>query len=233
MRRIILIAGCCLGFIFSRAQKTEWYGRAGSGFYFFSGKSAVKEQTPPEKFAAPYGKIPSFSMTIGTSVQLVTHHSWLWNIGLEIQSLGAHSEVNDIYSMSSSSPSIPVSTEDGKASFRTYCIALSPSFGKRLKTGKKCYIDLSAGPEFAFNISSSETLEYRLLNSSIENKYVRDSKPPGTDFRIQFQAGVGFNRFHVFAGYARGLSNFYVGWAGANLEAYSNFIKMGIGYRFK
>jgi hypothetical protein len=91
MLRSILLTGLCLGCLLSTAQKTEWYGRAGSGLFFFSGKSAFKEQglilfsSSTMYNQGSYGKTPGFSITAGGSVKKKNPNNWFWAAGKQFQ----------------------------------------------------------------------------------------------------------------------------------------------------
>jgi len=53
----------------------------------------------------------------------------------------------------------------------------------------------------------------------------------GLDFRTGLQSTLNYQRYGLLAGFWIGHSNYYKGMIGADLEAYSKLIRLGITYR--
>ncbi|HEX2631033.1 MAG TPA: hypothetical protein VHM26_18580, partial [Chitinophagaceae bacterium] len=91
---------------------------------------------------------------------------------------------------------------------------------------------ISAGPEFAFFLSSSEEVKYKLNNSDFVNERKNeDLNHPDMDFRFRFSLGYHLDRIAISASYTKGLTNFYKGYVGANPEAYTNMMGIQVAYK--
>jgi hypothetical protein len=237
MRRSILLAGLCLSLLFSAAQKTEWYARAGSGLFSFSGNSAVKEQgvvfMSREFFPImnPYGKTPGFSITAGASMKKLIGKNWIWETALDFQSLSATSSVNSLQIISSSFSSFAFGEPaTGTFSYRASFISVAPFLGKRIGKGKTT-LDITAGPEAAFMIDSKEKVDYNSANTSGEMKRKTSPHALTVDIRIQLQAVLQIRKIGFFTGYARGFSNYYQRENTNQAKAFSNFVRFGMMYK--
>lgn len=235
MHRSLLTAGFCLLCAIAMAQKTEWQARVNTGLFFFSGNAAEKTQTVYHStgpgsstiLSREYGKKGGLSITAGGAVQRVTRSKWLVGADLNFQLLSASSDIDSV----ELSPALGGLNDkvkaDGESEFKGACIAVSPFIGKRFGN-----ISITAGPEFAFFLSSSEEVKYKLNNSDYVNQRKNeDLNHPDMDFRFRFAVAWNIKRFVVSAGYAKGLTNFYKGYVGANPEAYSNMAGVGVSYQ--
>jgi hypothetical protein len=236
MLRSILLTGLCFGCLFSIAQKTKWYSRAGSGLFFFSGKSAVKEQglilvsNDRAYNPASYGKTPGFSITVGGSVKKMIHNNWLWEAALDFQSFSSRSTINNVTILPSSLFSLSVGEPaTGTFTYRANFISFAPSFGKKIGKGKTS-IDITAGPELAVMLGGEAKTGYRSANAGGNFKQDMDAYTRDIDFRIQLQAMLNINKIGIFAGYTKGLSNYAMQ---QGSEVFTNFIRFGLAYQLK
>jgi hypothetical protein len=237
MHRSLLTTICCLLCAFAMAQKTEWQVRANSGLFFFSGESAVKSQTAYQTLgpnyvsilSREYGKKAGLSITAGSVIQRITRGNWIFGAGLDLQLLNASSDVDSVEMTPTLGGINGKVKADGESKFKGTCIAATPFIGKRF--GK---FSITAGPEFAFFLSSSEEIKYKLNSSDYVNQDKDDDlSHPNMDFRFRLSLAYQIKKITISTGYAKGLTNFYKGYVGSNPEAYSNLFNIGIGYSLK
>lgn len=239
MRKLHLALVASLFVLAADAQKNEISVTAGTGLFYFTG-DGVADRQPSQRtlyYENPnpnyYGDRSGMSLTIGGVFKRVTRSGFLFGLGAELQRLNARADVN----AASVSPSpwssyLQLGQVNGEAELSSKFIALMPFAGRRFKLGNTS-LDLAAGPEIGFRIKSTEGISVESdANYSFEG--TREVEGKKTDIRLQFQAALNINRVIVNAGYARGLTNYYgllIG--GPQKEAYSNFVRVGVGYRIK
>jgi hypothetical protein len=234
MHRSLLTAGFCLLCAIAMAQKTEWHAHANTGLFFFSGNAAEKTQTVYHSMgpnsstilSREYGKKPGLSIAAGGAIQRITRGKWLMGADLGFQLLSASSDIDSVEIMPTLGGINGKMKADGESKFKGACIAVSPFIGKRFGD-----FSITAGPEFALFLSSSEEVKYKLNNSDQVNQRKNDDlNHPGMDFRFRFALSWNIKRFVVSASYTKGLTNFYKEYVGANPEAYSNMAGVGVSY---
>jgi hypothetical protein len=234
--RFIFCLIVCFSCKFLLAQKTELYVRAGSGFFFFSGKSAVKHQNAGDAIIRsnpntnPYGKSPAFSATLEGVIKQLVWKSWIVGTGIGYQSLSARSSIDTLFMMGDIISSIDTMRVNASSVFRAQFINLSPFLGKRFRIGRTT-LDITAGLEFGFLVKSLEQLDFNMSNYPLLKN--RDRQPRKTDMRFRAEAAMNIKKLLFFTSYAKGLSNYYTLYLGGQPEAYSHFINIGIGYRLK
>jgi hypothetical protein len=234
--KCLLALLCCLFLYPAFAQRTEIQARAGSGLFFFHGKSAVENQNAHmavghmAPFTKPYGRKPGASATVEIMLKRVARSKFIFGLGSGYQRLSSGSSVDTLFVVGDFVPSIDTFTVDnGSSTFKGNFINVTPFAGRRFMIGKTA-LDIRAGMEIGFLLKSREDVELDDIYSSEVKKY---PNPRKADVRLHLSADVNIRKLIIFAKYARGITNYYRLYTGGQPEAYSNFIQLGVGYRLK
>jgi hypothetical protein len=232
--KCLLTLLCCLLLYPALAQRIEIQGRAGSGLFFFHGKSVEKRQnawfvpvTGATPYTRPYGGKPGVSATIDIMLKWVTRSNFIMSINSGYQRLSARSTIDNVFISGDIMPTIDTFPAEGNSTFKGNFINVTPSAGRRFHIGKTA-VDILAGIEFGFLLKSREDVE-------LDGVYAWDIKkypnPRKMDLRLHVGTDVNIRKLVFFAKYARGIRNYYPPYSGSQPEAYSNFIQLGVGYR--
>lgn len=232
--KCVLLLLCCFFIYPALAQRTEVQARAGSGFFFFHGKSAEKNQnghlSPVDAtiYTQPYGRKAGASATVELMLKRVNRHKFIFGIGAGYQRLSSRSTIDTVFIQGDFNPTVDtLVVNNGESRFKGNFISVTPFAGRRFVLGKTT-IDLAGGLEMGFLLRSREDVSVDgLFTSDIE----KPVNPRDLDLRLHLSADVNIRRLILFAKYARGVRNYYAPYTGAQPEAYSNFIQLGVGYR--
>ena len=234
--KCLLLLLCCFFIYPVLAQRTETQVSIGSGFFFFDGKSAEKNQNAHlspvygDPYTRPYGRKPGLSATIELMLKRANRHKFIFGIGAGYQRLSSRSTIDTVFILGDFNPTVDTFVaNDGESRFKGNFINVTPFAGRRFVLGKAA-IDLTGGVELGFILKSREDVSVDgLFASDIE----KDLNPRDLDVRLHLSADVNIRKLVIFAKYARGITNYYTPYTGAQPEAYSNFIQLGVGYRLK
>lgn len=233
--KCLLTLLCCLFIYPALAQRTEIQARAGSGVFFFHGKSSERNQNSyvsighAQPFTKPYGRMPGVSATIELMLKRATRSKFIYGISAGYQRLSSRSTVDTLFVAGDFVPTVDTFPTHGSSKFKGNFINVMPFAGRRFKIGK-AELDIAGGMEVGFLIKSREDVTFHGVYSEEIKKY---PDPRKTDIRIHLSADVNIRRVVIFGKYARGITNYYTPYTGVQPEAYSNFVQLGVGYRLK
>ncbi|HLR25525.1 MAG TPA: hypothetical protein VK112_06630 [Fodinibius sp.] len=216
-------------------QSTEYSALLNSGLFSFGGKSATQSSaiivsdvsTADNYTNNPYGSNKALSYGLALRIQRVTSGQGILGIQLGYEVLRSKVHINQIFTNNPASPF----EASGQTVLKHRVINIYPAFGYR-SGFQGLDIDLTAGPEFGFNLSSREVGE-ATLNDGSEIKTDTERQDPGTDIRLRSSVTIYYGNWGVSGGYSYGLRNYSRGLTGGDRKRFSRFIRWGITYRIK
>ena len=226
MRRIVGIL--LISAVQSSAQDFEFALQAQSGFFNFYGKNAAHISFMSESDVSSfpnltdiyYGKKPAVSYSLGADLKFLTKTEWFLGAGAAFESLQSSVKIDTIYSFAG------VSAAYGQTKLMNQFINLNPYIGKRFEM-EETPLDVSVGIDIGFGLSSHEKGKAKRGDGS-EVRTDLDHEMPNVDLRPRIQVVGHFDKIGVLLGYSRGLTNYYPDQGGAQPEAYSAFLRVGI-----
>lgn len=223
----------------SYSQKTEIKVNAYSGLFFFRGSDAASTSVIHTGDAPMYwtdetfGKTPAFSYSVSLQAQRVTKQNHLFGLEIGWEELKSRTRV-DTVTCNFCLPGHSVELVKGHETTATSFLNISPYVGQRWNAGK-ITLDLTAGVDLAVCTKVQDISRYALRNSSDYGGVKYNKRHPDLDVRPRLQINAYYNRIGVIAGYSLGLTNFQLidNHAYYNREAFTNFLRLGVGYRLK
>ena len=217
----------------SYGQKTEVNFNGYSGLFSFRGKGATANSwinfnpyVNPNKYTSnPYGKRSAISYAVELQVQRVTKNNNIFGSGMSFETLTSKVNIDTVTQNGFVYWQYPAS---GKTTLKNTFITVNPFFGHRYTVGKRTF-DLLAGVDAAFCLKSREQGSGTTKNNgstTVDNNRAK----PVIDFRPRVQFAMKLNRFNLLAGYSMGLTNYQDKY---HSNAYTRFLRVGVGYQLK
>lgn len=217
---------------FSFGQTNRLSVQASSGFFSFGGESASRKSSInisdvasiPNYTNSPYGTRSGFSYGIGIHVQKITSRNFIYGLQMSFESLESKLTIDNAYG------EINWTVEHGEATLTSRFINLFPSIGQRVNLLKNVDSDFLLGSDLGIGLSSKERYSVGTgQGSNVSGTYEREI--PGIDFRpriefVNYYKSIGFT-----VGYSYGLTNYLRNMDGANRDARSRYLRLGISYR--
>lgn len=227
-----------LPFIFlttAYGQTTEFSVHFNSGLSSFGGESAAENSiiivsdlsTVGNYTNNPYGKKKMLAYGLSAQIQRISSSSLIFGLQSGYEVLRSQVSINDVAGEFINPPT----DVSGQTTFKNGFITVYPNLGRRFNFND-LNIDLTAGPELGFNVSSRERGE-AITNNDIVIKTDRERNHADTDFRLRSSLTVYYKNWGLSTGYSYGISNYSGELVGANRERFSRFIRFGITYRVK
>jgi len=233
MRKLITI--CCFWLfpITIFAQHTEFYTGINGGVLSFRGKSAVKSSFIVMSSVRAgnytndlYSRKPGIGIGVDFGMQKITKRRFIYGVATGMELL---KNVVPVYNAAGTTGNVAV---NGKINIHSHFINIKPAAGYRFQINKKTSLDFTASLEIAVGLANLYEVGTATItgggNIGVEND--RDEIP--TDIRPGLQTKLNRKRYSFLVGYWLGQTNYYNGYVGANVEAYSNLFRMGLCYRF-
>jgi hypothetical protein len=222
---------------------TEFYGEAGTGFFSFSGKSAVKSSfivgVPAySSFSFNsytndiYGHKKGLGASFGVFLQRVTKYKLIFGLSTGGEILKSKVPIDK----TSPAPQAGEFIQKGTTVLTSKFINIRPFAGYRIAINNYLSADITGNIDFAFcttphHEKGSSTVQGPGPNDIYTLTTDLDRNKTGVDVRLGFQLRINYKRYGLIAGYWAGQSNYYKDIIGANLEAYSRLVRAGISYR--
>lgn len=214
------------------AQKHQFSIHLNSGFFSFGGASASATSflnvsdvsSIPSYTNNPYGTKSGFSYGAGIQYQRLSRKEFIYGIQLGYESLSSRIDLDH------AAGEFMWNVDDGKTILTNTFVNVFPSFGKRINAGEHVDIDFLLGCDFGFGLSSIE--HYSATNDQgldMSGDFDRDI--PTLDFRPRLEMINYYRNFGVSIGYSLGLTNYQAGLDGADREAMSRYLRLGLSYR--
>lgn len=239
MRVFTLLLLCFAGATYTYGQKTEVAFQLNSGLSRFRGESAAETSAINNITARPsscytdnaYGQKSGISYGALVQLQRVTSSNLLYGIQAGVESLRSKVKITGLITYGDYYTSY---RDYQKASGRTILINnfinLQPYLGYRFKVGA-INLDPTLGIDFGFCQKSKEDGQAKDTNGNkVETSY-QHSKLEAVDIRPRIGITAYYNHFGASLNYAHGLTNYKAGYDGANPEAYSRVLRLGLLYR--
>lgn len=232
LRLALIFIACVLIGNKSIAQKHQFSVHLNSGFFSFGGASASATSflnvsdvsSIPSYTNNPYGTKSGFSYGAGIQYQRISREEIIYGIQLGYESLSSRIDLDH------AAGEFMWNVDDGKTILANTFVNVFPSLGKRINAGGNIDIDVLLGCDFGFGLASVE--QYSVTNDQgleMSGDYDRDI--PTVDFRPRVEMINYFGNFGVSIGYSLGLTNYQAGLDGADREARSRYLRLGLSYR--
>lgn len=216
----------------SFAQTIEYSAQLSSGLFSYGGKSAASatgvsiSDVASEPLYAEniFGKKSGLSYGLHVQMQAVTQKNFIRGLRLGLDRLSSKLDVTSATSMTGREPA------DGKVIASNDVVQLNPYFGYRLH-GKKIHIDLTAGLNGSYILSSRYHVTIEQQNNTIDQKDPNPWVNTKFDFGPVAGVSVGYKKIALSASYFHGLINYQRDLIGADREIYSRYLRFGISYR--
>lgn len=213
-------------------QSTEYSVHLNSGLFSFGGSSSVRSSfinvsdvsTVGNYTNNPYGSGMALSYGLAAQVQRVTSSHAIFGIQMGYELLKSSESITSVYEYSPT----PIPAH-GQTTLNNRLIDIYPNVGHRFAIDG-LGIDLTAGPEVGFDLSSWEKGKVTADNATITT--YRKLEHPGLDFRLRSSLTVYYNNWGISAGYSYGLRNYAPAMIGAKRgQNYARLIRFGIVYK--
>ena len=222
-------------YLIAPAQDKEFTGGINTGFFSFRGKSAVNTSfinvsdvtSIPNYTNDIYSKKAGAGIGINFSLQKVTKAKIIYGLSAAIEILKSKISIDAVAGVRGSS-----GVANGKVTLTSKFVSISPALGYRFAF-KKLSLDVEGVLDFAICVAPHHEKGSATTTDSPPGTFStnKDRNKTGLDFRTGLQSTLNYQRYGLLAGFWIGHSNYYKGMIGADLEAYSKLIRLGITYR--
>ncbi len=175
----------------------------------------------------PYGKASGFSYGLTSQWQHVGRKGLLAGFQLGYESLTSRLIVNeligDFY--------FGDNTVDGQGWLKNQYVLLQPFAGKRFGTAKVS-LDVTAGVDLAYGLSSQDSYSIRTASAEPFGSYGADHDMPTVDVRPRVNLTGCYRSFGLNVGYSYGLLNYTPNSWSYAARVYSQYWRAGLNYRF-
>jgi hypothetical protein len=238
----IILLSCLCGY--AKAQKVEISVQANTGFFHYTGQSAVAASTFIEASDHslnytnnPYGK--HYAESNGAGFKINWNVKNRWSIGLESAfevsksrvSITGFSKYMDFRYDYAAYPNYNTPPVAGNTYLTSKYVNLSPYISYRF-TLHKIRVDLMPGADIGIGLISFERGSTYVPSLDLTYTSSRQRQKPPTDVRVKLGTSVGYGRLSFNASYAKGLSNYMEGVIGGGpYNVNSELFRLGLGYR--
>jgi hypothetical protein len=241
MKKCLLLLPLLALAVPAAAQHTDIIGRAGAGLLRFGGENAQRVSSvyyfDGEKngfTSTSYGGRQGAGIALGGRVQRVAAQQGLLALDLGYEWLQSRTAVTAVdyaaFSYSSSRGGPYAAT--GHTALQNQNLTVFLGLGRRFTAGI-VEVDALVGPEgayvFDFREKGSGTYDGG-KDWSTNRKYLKDSRG---DVRLRADATAWVHRVGLNASYSYGLLNYYGKLTGAEPEAYSRTLRLGLAYQLR
>lgn len=217
---------------FSFGQTYQLSVQASSGLFSFGGESAGRKSSInisdvasiPNYINSPYGTRSGFSFGIGIHGQKITSGNFIYGLQLSFESLKSKLAIDNAYG------EVNWTVAHGEATLTSCFINLFPSIGKRFNLLRNVDSDILLGSDLGIGLSSKERYCVGTSQgSNVSGTYEREI--PGIDFRPRIEFANYYKSIGFTVGYSYGLTNYLGNMDGADRDASSRYLRLGISYR--
>lgn len=242
------------------AQKLELSVNANSGLFNYTGSGATNSgyyyglYNDQFTLSNPYGTKLKASYGLNIQGQVVYKNGFITGLQAGYDFLNSEQGLKypmylDYLATTSSLITSSYINGYGSAKISTQFINLNPYFGYRFR-GKTVFIDITGGADFGFQTANHQSVTVYSSPSGLpESHYSQRVDNKITDIRLKCGVSAGYKKFSVNLSYAHGLTNYIKSEdyyavptiyttdnstsTPQKLHAYSQLIRLGIGYRLK
>ncbi|GAB4094419.1 hypothetical protein [Flaviaesturariibacter terrae] len=241
MPRNLLLAALLLSAGASSAQKTEFRIALNSGLFHFGGPgatSATQYQVytgGSGRVASQYGKRMAPASGVAVEVQTVGVKRFIGGISLAYERLRSRSRIDTVQTAPYNGSQWKTAADQSSfTELNSGFFTLHLFIGGRL-IDRRVKLDLTVGPEIAFETSSKQVGKVTYTDASGRNQAVSvfySTEQPGIDFRGRSNLMLRTGRFGLQVGYSAGVTN----WSQANgspagKPAYLRGLRFGISWK--
>lgn len=173
----------------------------------------------------PYGKASGFSYGLTGQWQYAGRKGLLVGFQLGYESLTSRLTVNQLVG---DFRSIDV---DGQGWLKNQYILLQPFAGKRFGTAKAS-LDVTAGVDLAYGLSSQDSYSIRTTSAEPFGLYGTDHDMPTVDVRPRVNLTGYYRSFGLNVGYSLGVLSYTPSSRSDATQVYSQYWRAGLSYRF-